>query len=459
MRALDGRIWWTRFARLLEGASGTIVTALAGVIRNKWFALHLDTAGIGVLAQVISGQGFLGGAAGLGLSLPVARAVGAASAPGADAQAGRDAAWTALFLASVAGAAVAIVGLFVAPLLSTMLLGTPAYAGLVRLSMIGVAGMAVWTPIQGFFAGRSDIRASLTYALASAAGTVLAALVLVPRFGLAGAVTAVAILCPIGIFGLLVRHARSHATAIWPRPRPLFEAARRETGGLLRVGGAALVLGLIDLGTMLALRAHYLRAHGVDANGLLQAAIALSQQVGALFYAYLAAYAFGKINAIAKADGVTGVRAYTRRQWLPLLALAFLAIGFAIIAAGPLVHLLYSSRFDAARPLMAFALFGEAGRVATQTVALGALAVGGARLWFRIGIVQPLCVALAYAWFARSGAGTASLPLAYATAGWVAFAAAVAIMARRRVTLDGRALALTAFGFVGLGLLVRWVTG
>jgi O-antigen/teichoic acid export membrane protein len=458
MRGYDVRVWWTRFARLLEGASGTIVTALAGMIRNKWFALHLDTSGIGVLAQVVSGQALLGGAAGLGLSLPVARAVGAASAPGADLDAGRRAAWTALFLAAVAGAAIAIAGLLFAPFLSTILLGSPDYAAQVRLSMIGVAGMALWLPIQGFFAGRSDIRANLTFAIVSSAGTVVAALFLVPRFGVSGAVTAIAILCPLGIAGILARHARRHAAAIWPRPRSMGAAIRRESGGLLRVGGAALALGLLDLGTMLALRSHYLRAYGVEANGLLQAAIALSQQVGAVFYAYLAAYAFGKINAIAKADGVEGVRAYSRRQWPPLLALAFLAIGASIIAAGPLVHILYSSRFDAARPLMAFALWGEAGRVATQAIALGALAVGGARLWFRIGIVQPLSLALGYVWFERSGAGASSLPLAYAAAGWATFAAALLFMARRRVTLAGRALALTALGAAGLGLLVRWVT-
>jgi hypothetical protein len=252
-------------------------------------------------------------------------------------------------------------------------------------------------------------------------------------------------------------HAPHHATAIDPRPVPLLAAAWREAGPLLRVAGAALALSLIDLGTMVALRAHYLRVNGVETNGLLQAALALSQQVGSLFYAYLASYAFGKINAVAAAEGVAGVRAYTRRQWTPLMGLAVVAVGLAVVTASPLLHIFYSSRFDAARPLMAFALFGEMGRVATQAAALGSLAVGGTGLWFAIGITQPITLAAAYWWFARADAGAASLPLAYATAGWITLAVALLLLSRKGVTLHGRGLVLAAFAFAALGLVAHWV--
>ena len=207
------------------------------------------------------------------------------------------------------------------------------------------------------------------------------------------------------------------------------------------------------------LRANYLRVHGLEANGLLQAALALSQQAGAVFYTYLAGYAFGKVNAIAAAEGTAGVASYTRRQWTPLMALAVLALGFAIVAASPLLRVLYSSRFDPAQPLMAYALFGELGRVAVQALALGALAVGGTRLWFTIGIVQPVSLALAYVALAAAGVGVTSLPLAYAASGWITFAVALVRMARRGVTLDARGLALAGAAFVGLGLLARWIAG
>jgi O-antigen/teichoic acid export membrane protein len=453
MRLAARSVWWPRLARLLTGAGGTLLSALTGVIRNKWFAQHLDTAGIGVLSQVVSGQTWIGSAAGLGLSLPVARAVSA------DTAAGRRAAWSAALLAAVAGGVAATIGLLAAPAISQVLLGTPSYAPMIRISMIGVVGLAVWTPAQGFFSGRSDLRPSLTFALVGGGGATLAGFFLVPRFGLQGAIGAVSLLFPLGLAGMLVGHAPAHAEAILPRPRPLGAIALREALPLLTIAGAGLLLALADLGTMLALRAHYLRANGVAANGLVQAALALSQQVGAVFYAYLSGYAFGRANAVAAASGLDGVRAYTRRHWPPLLLLALGATVLTSVAAAPILHVLYSARFDAARPLMALTLWGELGRVATQAVAIGALAVGGTRLWFAIGITQPLALAATYAWFARGGAGMATLPLAYVAAAWITFVVALLLLARHGVTLHRRALAVGALAFAAQAIVVRFVVG
>src|SRR5439155_447785 len=101
-------------------------------------------------------------------------------------------------------------------------------------------------------------------------------------------------------------------------------------GSLLGVGAAALVLTLVDLGTMLAVRSNYLSVNGVAANGLLQAALALSQQVGTLFYAYLSNYAFGKVSGLG---GAAEIRVYTRRHWRPLMLLAAPIFALAMVAS------------------------------------------------------------------------------------------------------------------------------
>jgi O-antigen/teichoic acid export membrane protein len=450
-RRIDFAFWWPRFARVLAGAAGTLVVALTGMIRNKWLAHHLGTSGIGVLAQVSSAQAWFGHAAGMGLSLPVMRAVALGG------EEGKRAAWSAAFLALTAGVAITIAGVIAAPTLSQALLGTPDHVALVRISMAGVVGLALWSPLMGFFAGRSDVQAPLVFAVAGGGGATLLAFLLVPRFGLLGGATALTLLYPLGVAGMLIARAPRHVAALWPRPLPFLATVWRESGPLLAVAGAALALNLIDLGTMVGLRAHYLRTLGVDANGLFQAAVAVSQQVGAVFYAYLGSYAFGKVNAVAAVEGTAGVKAYTRRQWLPLLGLAVLAVAASMTLAAPLLHLLYSERFDAARPLLAYSLFGEFGRVAAQTIGIGALAVGGTRLWFSIGVTQPVGMAAFYAWFLSRGADAESLPLAYAAAGWCSFAAALLLLARRGVTLDGRGHLLVVVSFAVLATLARFL--
>lgn len=423
----SARLWTDRLARLFVAAGAPLASALTGVIRNKWIALHLDASGVGVLAQVISGQTWIGALSGLGLGLPVARALGEATGRGDDAAA-RRVVWTAISLVSAAAGISAVAGLLFADALSTALLGSPEHAGVVRISMIGVAGVAFQVTVQGVFAGRSDTAGPLAFAIAGGGTAMLLAFVLVPRWGIAGAAWAAVLLYPAGFLGAAIARRQVHAPALLPIPRPALD--RRQARALLRIGGATLGLSLFDLGSLLGLRAHYLRAHGVDANGLLQAALALSQQVGAIFYAYLGAYAFGKVTVAAATGGAQSVERYTRRHWIPLVGLAVLAIGFAMVAAAPLLRLLYSSRFDPARPMMALALFGEFCRVGAQIWGLGSLPVGGTRAWLTIGAVQPLALLAAYPIAAACGAGPLSLPCGYAISGASSLVAALIAMSR-----------------------------
>jgi Na+-driven multidrug efflux pump len=444
------RLWRDRAARFLAGAGATLVTAAAGAARNKWVALHLSTTGIGTLAQVAAAQSWIGILAGLGLGIPITRAVGARTASG-DTAGARRAVWTGFSLAAPTAFVAAILGAAFASPISQALLGTPEHADLVRVSMLGVMGIALYQVISGAAAGRSDVRAPMGLALGGAALAAALTFLFVPRFGLLGAALAIALMYPVACVVTAAIHSRRHPGALARPPDRVFD--RGEARALLSVSGAALLLPLADQGVFLALRTHFLRAHGVAANGLLQAAVALSQQVGALFYAYLSSYAFGKVSGAGSAGGRAGIEEYTRRQWIPLVLLAGLVFALAIVGATPLLHLLYSTRFDPARRMMACALLGEFGRVGLQAAAIGSLPLGGTGLWARIGLAQPATLALAYAALVASGAGELSLPLAYAASGVLTLAAGVGLMARAGVSLGGRRLLILAATYAVLGLL------
>jgi O-antigen/teichoic acid export membrane protein len=446
-------LWRDRSLRFSMGATATIVTGLTGILRNKWFAQHLEASGIGILAQIISSQGWLGTAAGMGLGLPVARAVGAAAASD-DPLAARRTVWAAFTLLAMSSSAVIALGLFFAAPISRALLGTADYATLIRISMVGVAGVALQQTLFGLFAGRSDLRAPLTFAIVGGGLSVAAAFLLVPRLGLTGAALAAAVLFPAGCAGMLFLHRREYRPVVASPPKPLLTPGLARV--LLKVAGAGLLSSLVEQGTLLALRSHYVRANGIEANGYLQAGLAISQQVGSLFYAYLASYAFGKISGVSGVLGAEGARAYTRKHWGPLMLLAAAALVATRLGATPLLHLLYSHRFDPAEPLMAWALVGEYGRIGLLTVALGSLPLGGAKLWLPISLVFPATLAIAYAILAASGAGLLSMPKAYAVAGIAAACVGGVIMGRRGVTLGARDLMVFGGGAVVLALLAAW---
>ena len=440
--------------RFSLGAGGTAAFAVLGIVRNKWLAQHLATAGLGTLAQILSAQNWLGQATGLGLGLPVTRAVAAARAR-QDPEAERETVRTALTMASLAVLVVAAAGFLAAPLLSRALLGTAEHARLVRIALVGVAGIALSGSVQGLFAGHADVRAPITLALGGGIIATALTLILVPRFGLPGAAWGAAVLFPAGVALALWIHRRDYGGSLPRRRVPRIDPARARE--LLAVGAATLLLALTDQGALLVLRAHYVRENGVAANGLLQAALALAQQVGALFYAYLSSYAFGTISAAAgEARDAAAVRDYTRRQWVPLLALATLVMALAMTGATPLLRLLYSSRFDPARPLLAWTLLGEFGRVGMQVWMLGALPLGGVRLYTPIALSYPVTLVASYAALHAAGSGGQSLPKAYAAAGLVAFLVAGWTMSRRGVTLGARELGTTLLGGGALCALAWW---
>jgi hypothetical protein len=304
--------------------------------------------------------------------------------------------------------------------------------------------------VLGLFAGHADVRAPITVAAAGGGIATVLTFALVPRFGLAGGALAAALLYPCGIVAALWVHRRAYGALVSPaQPAPVDVAHGRS---LLSVGSATLLLTLFEQGTLLGLRTHYVHAHGVAANGLLQAALALAQQIGAIFYAYLGSYAFGRMSGVVAGAGAgaaavpaapgdaAAARAFTRRIWTPMLLLAALLLATAVIGARPLLRLLYSTRFDPAQPLMAWTLLGELGRIGMQVWMLAALPLGGIRLYAPIALSYPVVLAGAYSLFHALGAGGASLPRAYAAAGFASLLLAGVLMSRRGVSLGVREL-------------------
>jgi len=445
-------VWTARARRVAFGGAANVVGALGGAIRNKILATALQTSGMGVIAQIQTSQVWLGLATGLGFSIPVTQSIGALLAredePGI-----RRVVWTALTAIGVAVAVMTVAGLVFARQWAAMLLGPGADPWLVRLSLIAVAGLAVQGIVQGVFAGRSDVRAPLTYAIIGNLVVIAAAATLVGPFGLRGAVLAIAAFFPFGILGALALHRREYHSSFLPVPRPPFHAPTARA--MLKVAVAALTMSLLDQGTMLAVRTHYARTEGFSANGLLQAALALTQQTGAVFYAYLGSYAFGKISG---ARGTEGIRTYVQRTWAALMSVAAVTFAVVMLLSRPLIHLVFSSKFDAAQPMMAWMLYGEFAKVAMQSWIFGALPLGGLRLYVPLGLSYTFGIAAGYGLAQALGLGPMSVAFAYAFAGTLALAVSAAVMTARRVPLTLRGGLVLLIGLAGLATMAWFLT-
>jgi O-antigen/teichoic acid export membrane protein len=442
-------LWKGRALRLGFGAAAIGATTLAGMIRNKWFAVHLAPEGLGVTGQVMSALTWLGMLAALGLGFPIARAIAAAEGAG-DPDRARHVTRAALRFTLLTTAVVVAAGLFFAEVMSSAILGDPRYAGLVRIAMLGAAGYAFHLIVQGIVAGRSDVRPPLTIAIGGGLVSVVAAFALVPPKGLDGALWSAALFFPAGLLLAWLVHRRAYAGA-WSTPTA--PAPGHGVRALVVVGLSSLALALADQGAMLALRSHFVRVHGVAANGMFQAALAISTQVAALFYAYLSNYALGRLSGSPDAAGVT---AYMRRQWIPIAA-ASTAL-FALVAAlsGPLLHLLFSERFDGARPMLGWMLAGEFLRVQSLALLFGGLAMQRTKRWVAGGMLYPLGFALVYAW--SGGVDPLDLARAHLAGSAIGFAGSLWLMRGAGLRLRAIDVAATALGAAALGALAAMMT-
>ncbi|HTR97666.1 MAG TPA: MATE family efflux transporter [Candidatus Acidoferrales bacterium] len=427
------------------GGASIGVGVVAGIARNKWVAWHLGTAGVGVVGQMTAAQTWLGVTAALGLSLAITRMASAALAQG-DEDRARRIVWTAGLASGLAAAIAVAFAMAFAPRIASALLGDPSYAPLVRIAALGGAGYALYSLTTGLLAARSDVVAPLTLALAGGLAGVAITFALVPAHGPAGAVIAIAAMLPLGVAGALLVHRRAYAPLLVPRRRPVFD--RTLIRPLLGIGAGAMALAIVDQGALLGARADFVHRHGVAPNGLFQAALALTQQVGGVFYSYLANYAFGRVSGLGHVDAM---RDYTHRQWRPLMLLAAAAFALAMLLAGPLLHLLYSDRFDPARAMVSWMLVGEFARVAMQCWAVASLPIGGVALWLPLMLSFPLGLLVGYA--ACLGMGVNALAYAYAIAGGVSLLVVAVGMSLARVRLSLADLGLLLATLGGLALL------
>ena len=108
---------------------------------------------------------------------------------------------------------------------------------------------------------------------------------------------------------------------------------------------------------------------------------------------------------------------------------------------------------------MAAVLFGEFCRVAAHAWGLGSLPLGGRTLWLGIGVSQPAAMAVAYAWFASSGAREMALPHAYAAAGLATLAVSVTAMSAKGVRPRAGDVAWLILSITLLGALAVWRAG
>jgi len=348
---------------------------LAALVRNKFVAVFLGPAGVGLMSLFGAMTGVVGSFAGLGISTSGVREISEAAGAGDRIRLARSVTVVRRVVARLGLLGAALLAAFCRPI-SRLTFGSADHARDVLLLSAVVLASAIAdgqvTRLQGF-------RRMGDLARAAVLGTILTLALTLPivYFWRQDAVVAL----------LLVASGATLVSSWWfarKIPIPPIEMTWRETlhaaRPLLHLGLASMSSALMVAAIAYVVRVVIARAQGVDAAGIFQSATALSGVYCGFILSAMGADFLPRVSAVAE-DDVTCNRLVNEQAEVGLL-LAFPGI-CATLAFSPLiVSFLYSPQFGLATDVLRWQVLGVFLRVASWPMGYLLIAKGKAQLYF-----------------------------------------------------------------------------
>jgi O-antigen/teichoic acid export membrane protein len=435
-----------------------VVAFLAGVIRQKVFAVCLSPRGLGGLSLAASFFDLFTIVAGLGASVGLLREFTqsvAAGEPDRAARVFRDVQRIVLIVALVLGAVVTVLAPAIAIRLFASVLPWWSVPLLAAAAPFVLANELRHAAINGL--GRTRVLA------ASSITTVILALIvavwLVVTLELAGAILQLAVGAFIGLAVSQRFLARIFPPGEHEPARVPGEEARRAAVGALRVGAATAVQHLAVTANLFAFRSLVVVRLGPAANGLYHATMGLSRQYTTAILAGVFVYLYPRLAELSGRPAAFS-RELSRSSGF---ALALVVPMSLVLLAGRdwLVRMVFTAEFSPMVPLLAYSLSGDVLMILAGVFRIALLASGRAWSFVMVGLLEEGLYLAAFL------GGLRLWGLAGATQSYVAAAAlglalyGIALWRRGECALSARrllqmVLVLPAVALVAMSPVGRW---
>jgi PST family polysaccharide transporter len=337
--------------------AASLVALLAGVVRQRLFAVYLGPSGVGFLAAATRLQDLLVTACLAGTVPGVVRAVSAARGRAEPAVAVR--AWRSATGIVLLGSLLAIVaGLAARHPIARYLFGGDEHAWAVGAVLAGVPLLVLSAVLVAVLNGLEEFRSLVLHNAAVVAAALALVAALVPSLGLRGALWAMpaAGLLAVGLATVLARGALRR------RLQTRLTASPAEASGglgsvrdLLGVGGVTYADTCVGSAIGVLVGLLFVNARDIAEIGFFHAA----QSASRLYMGFLTTSVFSYL--LPRLSGL-GREAAVREQNETLATLAWLVVviaGAVVVLRSEVVLLLYGSAFRAVEPLLAIMAVGD----------------------------------------------------------------------------------------------------
>lgn len=371
-----------------------VVVLLLSMLRSKAIALLLGPTGIGLFGLLMTIRTFASTISNLGVGGSAIRQVADAAASGDQLRIARVVKTlrrSALWLGLLGGVTLALTATPVA----VLSFGDAAYAQAVALLGLAVMLGSISEGQVALLRGLRRIRELAVLSIWGAAFGTVATIALVWRWGLAGIAPGLVVAAGLSLVASWWYSRRVRIAAI----RLVWPEFRNELRGLLGLGLAFLVAGVLGAAVPFAQRALLSSELGLGAAGEFQAATSLSVVYVGFILQAMSQDFFPRLTGIAR-DSSDANRLVNEQVELSLL-LAGPGVLFTVALAPWLIALLYSPDFTEAAQLLRWQCLGILLRVASWPLGYILVARGEARLFLVTEAVAHVVHMLAFWWLVR----------------------------------------------------------
>lgn len=352
-----------------------VFTIIIKIIRAKFIAVLLGTAGMGIAALLNSTLQLVSSLIEFGLTTSAVKDVAAANASGDVKRIGITVAVTRK-LVLITGLLGTAITLFLSSLLSELTFGNKEYT----IAFVLISITLLLNHVRG---GQSVIMQGMRkiklLAQASIIGSLAGLLISIPLYyawGIDGIVPAIIITSVVGLF-----ISWSFARRIpFQKVKVKFQEAFSEGRGMIRLGFMISLSSIISLGVAQVVRIFISRYGGVDEVGLYSAGFSIiTVYVGLVFSAMSKDY-YPNLSGVAE-DRLKARKLINQQSEISILILAPILSVF-IIFIHWIVILLYSSEFAAVNGMIQYAALGIYFKAVSWSIAFIFLAKGASKLFF-----------------------------------------------------------------------------
>jgi O-antigen/teichoic acid export membrane protein len=352
-----------------------IFTILISIIRSKFIALFLGSAGMGVVGLLNSTTGLIGGITNFGLGTSAIRDVSAANSSGDDTRVGlvvsvlRRWVW-------VTGSLGALIVLLLSPWLSQLSFGNSNYIwsfALISITLLfNQLNVGQLVVLQGMQKIQYLAKASLT-------GSVLGLIVTVPLyyfFGVDGIVPAL-IIASIVSFVISWYFARKVEISKYKLSRTI---AFSEGKNMLKMGFMISISGLFVTATTYVIQLFISSRGGVEQVGLFTAGFAIINTYVGLVFTAMATDYFPRLSAVATSNELCKKTINQQAEILILILGPIIMMFLVFIKL--IIIVLYSNKFVAIEEMVLWLAVATFFKAAAWSMGFILLAKGATKIFF-----------------------------------------------------------------------------